>query len=84
MIGGGVNDAQLMQGIANATQRPVIAGPTEATALGNALVQMINAGQFDSLASGRLQLRRVIKTTAYEPTASWDSPRKRFELLLER
>ncbi|MGY8687941.1 MAG: rhamnulokinase, partial [Verrucomicrobiales bacterium] len=83
VIGGGVNDRLLMQSIANAIERRVIAGPTEATALGNALVQMIASGAIDSLASGRALLAKAIPTTIYEPNAYWESARQRFQRMLE-
>ena len=84
VIGGGVNDRLLMQSIANAINRPVIAGPTEATALGNALLQMLAAGAIDSLASGRALLAEAIPTTLYEPRECWEIARQRFEQLLEK
>ncbi len=83
VIGGGVNDTFLVQCVANATQRRVIAGPVEATALGNAMVQMMACGEVESLTAGRALLDKLIETTSYEPTESWDSARKRFRELLE-
>lgn len=44
IVGGGSQDMYLNQMTANATQLPVFAGPTEGTALGNLMVQMIRAG----------------------------------------
>ena len=84
VIGGGVQNAFLMQCIANATQRRVIAGPTEATALGNALVQMIAAGEVSSLREGRALLAKTIETTICEPNDSWDNARQRFTSLLAK
>ena len=84
VIGGGVQNAFLMQGIANATQRRVIAGPTEATAVGNALVQMTAAGEVASLREGRALLAKAIDTTTYEPKESWDNARQRFRSLLAK
>ena len=82
VIGGGVQNAFLMQCIANATQRRVIAGPPEATALGNALMQMIAAGEVASLREGRALLAKAIDTTTYESNESWDNARQRFRSLL--
>ena len=82
VIGGGVHNAALMQGISNATERKVIAGPAEATAMGNALVQMMAAGEVASLDQGRALLANTIETTTYEPCESWDNARQRFRSLL--
>ena len=68
VVGGGSLNTLLCQLTANATGRPVIAGPVEATALGNVLVQARAAG---AAAGGLAQLRRIIAagTTLrrYEP-----------------
>ena len=68
MVGGGSQNTLLCQLTANATGRPVIAGPVEATALGNVLVQARAAG---AAAGGLPQLREIIATGTslrrYEP-----------------
>ncbi len=73
VVGGGVQNRLLCQMIADATDRPVVAGPVEATAIGNLLVQLM-AGD------GRVDLRplrRVVRDTfepaRYEPreAARW-------------
>ncbi len=84
VIGGGVQNAFLMQCLANATGRRVIAGPTEATALGNALVQMMAAGDVGSLMDGRALLAKAIATTTYDPKESWNNARQRFAALLAK
>ena len=53
IIGGGSQNAYLNQATANATGLPVSAGPVEATAIGNVLVQSIAAGRFASLTEAR-------------------------------
>lgn len=53
IVGGGCQDETLNQMTANAAGLPVYAGPVEGTALGNLMVQMIAAGEFDSLQSAR-------------------------------
>lgn len=70
IVGGGCRDALLNQFTANALQRPVIAGPAEATATGNALAQMIASGDIKSLAEGRELVARSFETTVYEPQDS--------------
>ena len=53
IVGGGCQDMYLNQMTANATGLPVCAGPTEGTAVGNLIVQMIGGGEFDSLQTAR-------------------------------
>lgn len=57
IVGGGSQDAYLNQLTACATGLPVYAGPTEGTALGNLLVQMIAQGEFASLQEARDAIR---------------------------
>lgn len=68
VVGGGSQNQLLCQLTADATRRPVIAGPVEATALGNVLIQARAAG---ALAGGLPELRRIIGTRSslrrYEP-----------------
>ncbi|MBZ0277504.1 MAG: rhamnulokinase [Anaerolineae bacterium] len=81
IIGGGANNAQLCQMAANATGRLVSAGPVEATALGNAIVQLIALGEIGSLTEARELLSRTEVTATYEPrdTALWDEQYARFK-----
>ena len=51
VVGGGSQNAYLNQATATTTGLPVVAGPVEATVLGNVLVQGIARGRFDSLAA---------------------------------
>lgn len=53
VIGGGANAGYLNELTAKYTERTVYAGPTEATAIGNILVQMITGGWFKNLADAR-------------------------------
>ncbi|MGN8132393.1 rhamnulokinase [Paenarthrobacter sp. 22069] len=68
VVGGGSQNALLCQLTANATRRPVIAGPVEATALGNVLMQARAAG---ALAGSLADLRALVSAgsslTRYEP-----------------
>jgi rhamnulokinase len=71
LVGGGARNALLCQLTADACELPVVAGPVEATALGNVLVQARAHG----LLSGDLEsLRALVRTTQdlrrYEPRAS--------------
>jgi rhamnulokinase len=57
IVGGGSRNRLLNQLTADVTGRRVVAGPTEATAAGNALVQALGAGQLGSLE----ELRQVVR-----------------------
>jgi rhamnulokinase len=67
VIGGGSRNQYLMQFTADALQLPVIAGPQEGTALGNALVQVRAAGLVGSLAEMRAIIARSIELKTYLP-----------------
>jgi rhamnulokinase len=67
IVGGGCQNTLLCQLAADCCNRPVVAGPVEATALGNVLVQMIGLGLIKSLAEGREIIRRSFDVKTYEP-----------------
>jgi rhamnulokinase len=68
VVGGGSKAALLNQLCANVTGLPVVAGPGEATALGNAMVQFIALGQLSSIAEGRRSIRESFPPTLFQPT----------------
>jgi rhamnulokinase len=74
IVGGGSRNALLNQFVADCTGRRVIAGPTEATAIGNVLVQAMGAGELNGLDEVRAVVRRSFELTAFEPrpSADWD------------
>ncbi len=73
VVGGGVRNALLCQLTADATRRPVRAGPVEATALGNLMVQAYSRGYLGSLQEIRAAVRgSPVEVRGYEPKASWD------------
>jgi rhamnulokinase len=84
IMGGGTQNRLLSQLAANAIGRPVVAGPIEATAAGNILMQMLATGAISSLAEGRAVIRRSFSTERFEPrdTAAWDEAYERFVTLL--
>jgi len=84
IIGGGSRNAMLCQATADATGKRVYAGPVEATALGNVLVQALATGAIDSLEEGRTMIAESFPLTEYEPrsTDSWDEAYSRFLGLL--
>lgn len=67
MVGGGVQDSFLCQLTANACSRPVIAGPVEATVLGNIAVQMITLGSIPDIAEARRLIADSNPLASYEP-----------------
>lgn len=75
IIGGGTQNRLLNQLAADATHRSVIAGPIEATAIGNVLMQAVALGQLTSLAEARAVVRHSFKPETYEPQPSdrWDA-----------
>lgn len=82
VVGGGANNGLLCQLTADATGRQVLAGPSEATAIGNLLMQAIAAGELDSLADGRALVARSFPARRYEPGGDWAEARERFDNLL--
>ena len=75
IVGGGSQNPMLCQMTADATGRTVLAGPVEATALGNGLVQLIALGELRDLAEARAVVRASFPPIRYEPhhTADWDA-----------
>ncbi len=86
IVGGGSQNTLLCQFAADATQRPVIAGPVEATAIGNVLVQAIARGRIGDLAQGREIVARSFERVTYEPgdPAGWDEAYSRFLALQQQ
>jgi rhamnulokinase len=80
IVGGGSQNAYLNQATANATGKPVLAGPVEATVIGNALVQAIAAGRFIGLAEARRHVAENTSLRRYEPQASsdWEAAVRRY------
>ena len=66
MVGGGIQNRLLCQLTANATGRPVIAGPVEATAIGNIMMQVKAHGEVDSLEQIRQAVMDAFPPDRYE------------------
>jgi len=83
IVGGGSQSDILNQFTADACQRPVLAGPVEATAMGNLLVQVRSSGQLSSLAEMRSVIRKSAQVKSYEPRnpEPWEAAAARFENL---
>jgi rhamnulokinase len=85
IVGGGARNRLLSQLAADAMQRPVIAGPVEATAIGNIMIQAIAAGTVGSLPQAREIIAASFPTETYEPgsPAGWDEAYSRYCALLD-
>jgi rhamnulokinase len=85
IVGGGSQNRLLNQFTANASGRPVVTGPSEATAIGNILLQMLALGQIKSLREGRTLVRDSFPVETYEPqdTTAWNEAYGRFLKLIE-
>ncbi len=68
IVGGGSQNALLNQMVADRTRRRVVAGPAEATALGNALTQAMGTGQIHSLEEMRAVVRGSFELHEFTPT----------------
>ncbi len=81
IVGGGSKNVLLNQCAANALQVPVVAGPVEATAAGNLLVQAQALGRLRTLADLRTVVRNSFDVTTFEPRdgAAWEQAYLRFQ-----
>ena len=70
IVGGGSQSALLNQFAANATQREVVAGPVEATAAGNVLIQALALGQIESVQALREIVRDSFPLHTFKPQGS--------------
>lgn len=80
IVGGGTQNKQLCQATADACRRVVIAGPIEATAIGNLMQQALAAGAVGSIAEAREVIRESFPVETYEPRNAehWDAAYERF------
>lgn len=86
IVGGGSKNALLCQMTANALGIPVSAGPSEGTALGNAIVQYIALGDIKDTAEGRRILSQSVSLSHYEPqdTAQWQAAYERYKAVISK
>jgi rhamnulokinase len=84
IVGGGSQNALLCQLTADACGRQVVAGPVEATALGNILVQAVALGKLLDIAAGRKAVEASFEQAIYEPQTSgdWDAAVVGFDALV--
>ena len=80
IVGGGAQNRILCQFTADATGTPVIAGPIEATAIGNIAVQAIACDLIGSISEAREVVHRSFDVVTYEPrkSADWDQAYEQF------
>jgi rhamnulokinase len=81
ILGGGSQNSLLCQLTSDATRRPVLAGPVEATALGNLMVQAYARGHLTSLEEIREAVRRSVEVQEYEPQGGEDGWQEAYEKL---
>lgn len=85
IVGGGCQNRMLCQFTADACELPVLAGPVEATAMGNLMVQAIAIGYLPDVAAGRRAVGASARRETYEPqnAPAWRDAYARFTRLLE-
>ncbi len=87
IVGGGSNNLMLNQFTANAIKRPVVAGPSEGTVIGNLMVLSMAAADVKDMK----QLRKVVENSfptvtfmpAAEETAAWDAAYEKFLTIIK-
>ena len=85
VVGGGIRNTLLCQLTADATGRPVVAGPAEATAVGNLLVQALGLGRLGSVEDIRAVVRASFEPRTFTPCGDdgrWEEAYGRFCRLL--
>lgn len=85
IIGGGSKNAFLNQLTANSIGLPVIAGPSEATAIGNIMIQAKSAGVVSSLAHMREVIAECINKERFTPQNQevWEQAYKQFKTIID-
>jgi len=84
IVGGGSQNKLLCQFAADCCERPVVAGPVEATALGNIMMQAVATGHLGDIATGRKAIAASFQRQTFEPhpSAAWSDAYARFGKLL--
>ncbi|MBR0112929.1 MAG: rhamnulokinase [Clostridia bacterium] len=84
IIGGGTKDTLLCRMTACSTGKRIIAGPVEATVLGNIAVQLMSKGAIADVTSAREIIGRSEKTSEYLPedTAAWDEAYEKYKTVI--
>jgi rhamnulokinase len=84
IVGGGSQNRLLCQFAADSCGRPVVAGPVEATALGNIMVQAVATGHLKDIAQGRQAIAASVTRQSFapHPSAAWADAHARFAHLI--
>ncbi|MBR2952687.1 MAG: rhamnulokinase [Clostridia bacterium] len=84
MLGGGIKDTLLCRLTAAATGITVVAGPIEATVMGNVAVQLIALGEIENVKAAREVIKNSIEPMIYEPqdTAAWEAREAAYRKIL--
>jgi rhamnulokinase len=84
IVGGGSQNHLLNQFTADALNCTVVAGPVEATSIGNIIMQLYALGEIGSLTEGRALVRRSFVTKTFKPknAGAWDDAYGRFRKIL--
>ncbi|MDY0393667.1 FGGY-family carbohydrate kinase [Virgibacillus halophilus] len=84
IVGGGSQAGILCQMVANASEIEVVAGPVEATVIGNSIVQLLSQNTIANLAEARKVVRRSFETKTYYSVQheKWDVAFRHFKDIL--
>src|SRR5690625_1078097 len=85
IVGGGSQAEILCQMVADASHMDVVAGPVEATAIGNSIVQLISQKKINNIFEGRKIVQRSFNVKSYQPIKSeaWDAQYNRYKSILK-
>lgn len=83
IVGGGIQDKLLCQTVADICRKKVVAGPVEATVLGNIAIQLIAHGELEDISHARKVIGKSEETTVYEPTGDSEEISKAYDRFLE-
>lgn len=86
LMGGGTKDGFLCELASASLGIDVVAGPVEATALGNIVLQLIALGEIESIEKGReiIEENEKVKTFSGEHTSDWDEAYERFCKIIKK
>jgi rhamnulokinase len=86
IVGGGSQNDYLNQATATATCLPVLAGPVEATVIGNVLVQAVAANRFTSLSHARRHIAENLRLKRFtpQPSSDWEEQARLYAALESR
>ena len=86
VLGGGTKDGLLCQMTADCTGLSVVAGPIEATAIGNLLIQLTTLGELESLEAGRALVARTEALKYFTPSDQqpWNRAYERYQTILKQ